>query len=178
MLDAAEELSAEDPEFASRYRSNYGYETIKWSQIVKDRHSLVLRTFPVSALSSSPSAKFAQLTELLNSGAITIEQFKRLYGMPDLEAENDVDLADQEIIDKNLDYMVTTGKYLAPEGTDSLALIVNRGAKFYNMLRRYEVPEDRKLLIMQYIDDAQKMLAESAAPAPPSGAPPQMNGAV
>lgn len=178
MASAASDLAEKHPEFSARHRSTYGYEQIKWKDVLGDLKSLVLRVFPVSSLSQEPSAKFAQLEQLLNAGAITVEQFKRLYGLPDLTAETDIDCADYEVIDKNLDWMVTKGKYISPEPFDNLELIKVRGGKFYNMLRRYDVPEDRMELVRQYIADAQNMLqaakdqaAADAAmnPAPPVG---------
>jgi hypothetical protein len=169
--------------YKARYRGKLGVEEIDWADLkdlVSDRESFVLKVFPVSQLSKQPAARFAQLTELLNSGAITPEQFKRLFDLPDLEAESMLDTADTDIIDRNLDLMVTKGKYIAPDSFDNLELLVQRTGKFINLCRQHEVPEDRIKLLHDHIEDAKTLMDEAkakaaaaaAAAAPPPGMPP------
>ncbi len=168
------------------FRGKMGLEEIDWKDlmdIVKDRESFVLKVFPVSQLSKQPAARFAQLTELLNSQAISVEQFKRLFELPDLEAENMLDTADTDVIDRNMDLMVTTGRYISPDSFDNLNLIIERAGKFINVCRQQEVPEARIKLLHDYIEDAKGLIeqaeaaaaAEAAANAPPPGmGPPGM----
>lgn len=173
--------------YKSRYRGKRGIESIDWKDVLMDKEDFVLRVFPVSDLAKQPSARFAQLTELLNAQAITVEQFKRLFGLPDLEAENDIDTADTDIIDQNMDIMVTTGRYLSPEGFDALDLYLLRAGKFYNVCRTQEVPENRLQLLRDLMEDikglqdeakkkatADAMAAATAAmqQQPPMGGPP------
>jgi hypothetical protein len=162
--------------YKARYHGKKGLEPIDWADVLMDRKDFVLKVFPISQLSKQPAAKFAQLTELLNAGAITVEQFKRLYELPDLEAENELDSADTDIIDRNMDIMVTTGRYLSPEPFDNLDLIIQRAGKFYNVCRAQDVPDDRLQLLRDLVEDA-KSLKEQAAPppAPPGAMPPPMD---
>ncbi len=160
------------------YRGKQGLEHIDWKDfldLIKDKDSFVLKVFPVSQLSKQPAAKFAQLTELLNAGAITVEQFKRLFELPDLEAENQLDTADTDVIDRAMDIMVTTGRYLSPEPFDNLDLIIQRAGKFYNLCRQQEVPENRLQLLRDYMEDAKTLKtppAPEAMPGAPAGMPP------
>lgn len=166
--------------YKARYRGKKGIEEIDWKEVLMDRKDFVLKVFPVSALSKQPSARFAQLAELLNMQAITVEQFKRLYDLPDLEAENELDSSDTDVIDRAMDIMVTTGRYLSPEPFDNLDLIIQRAGKFYNVCRQHEVPEDRLQLLRDYMTDAKNLKqqaidaekAKAAAAAPPPGAGP------
>ena len=175
--------------YKARYRGKYGVEEIDWKELldlIKDRESFVLKVFPVSQLSKQPAARFAQLTELLNAGAITVEQFKRLFDLPDLEAENQLDTADTDIIDRNLDLMVTKGKYIAPDSFDNLELLVQRTGKFINVCRQHDVPEARIKLLHDHIEDAKTLMEEAKAkaamdaqaaappPMPPPAGPPGM----
>ena len=164
-----------------KHRGKYGTEPLQWKDVLpKDLSELVLRVFPVSQLSKQPSALFAQLTELLNAQAITVEQFKRLFDLPDLEAENQLDTADTDILDRNMDLMITTGRYLSPEPFDDLELLIKRAGKMINLCRTQEVPDARMKLLRDYIEDAkglQKQIADeeaakAAAAAPPPGAMP------
>ncbi len=147
----------------ARYRGKGGFEKVRWADVLpKHPDDLILTVFPVSQLSKQPSARFAQLQELLNAGAITIEQFKRLYEMPDLEAENQLDTADTDIIDRNMDIMITTGRYLSPEPFDDLNLLISRAGKMINLCRTQDVPDARIKLLRDYIEDAKGLQEQMA----------------
>lgn len=169
--------------YKARYHGKKGIEIVDWKDVLMDREDFVLKVFPISSLSKQPSALFAQLDQLMDRGAINVEQFKRLFGLPDLESENEIDTADTDIIDRNMDIMVTTGRYLAPEPFDNLAMIVERAGKFYNLCRQQEVPENRLKLLRDLIEDTKglqdeakrKAMADAAAAAPqPMAGPPGM----
>lgn len=176
IIYAAKRICDRGVKYKARYRGKKGIEKIDWKDVLMDKEEFVLKVFPVSQLSKQPAAKFAQLTELLNAGAITVEQFKRLYELPDLEAENELDSSDTDIIDRNMDIMVTTGRYISPEPFDNLDLIVQRAGKFYNVCRQQEVPESRLKLLRDLIEDAVGLKAQAAnsngAAAPPGAGPP------
>ena len=185
ILEEAQALLKLGIKVESRYREKGSFQRVDWSEIVdvlEDKKAYVVKVLPVGALDKTPAAKFAQLDNWLERQIVTVDQYKRMADLPDLEAENDVDTADVNIIDKNLDYMVTTGKYLAPQPFDNLGLIVSRGGKYYNAMRVAEVPDAQLELIRRYIIDA-KALAEPPPPDPqeplpmaPPGAPPPMGG--
>jgi hypothetical protein len=184
VIETARKIAENDNGYSVRYRGKRGFEKLTWKKVLVDREDLILKVFPVSQLSKQPSARFAQLTELLNAQAITVEQFKRLYELPDIEAENELDTADTDIIDRNLDIMVTTGRYMSPEpwdvGPERFQTLIGRAGKFYNLCRQHEVPEDRLRLISDYIVDAkslkEQMDAEEAAKAAASAPPPPPPG--
>ena len=163
VVHTAKRIADRNGDYKVRYRGKRAVEQIAWKDVLADKEDFVLKVFPVSMLSKQPSAKFAQLQEMLNAGAITVEQFKRLYELPDLEAENELDTADTDIIDRNLDIIVTTGRYLSPEPFDNLQLIIERAGKFYNLCRQYDVPDDRLTLVSNFIIDAKALLDQQAA---------------
>lgn len=171
VLDAIEDLVEANPKLAARYVSPGGYQQVPWKQICEMRETLAIRVEPVNATSISAAAKADELFQRLNAQLITPEQFKAQDTMVDLRAEDDVDLADRDIIDKTLAHMVRTGEYISPEPFDNLALIVNRGGKFYNMLRRHNAKDSDLALVRQYILDAQDLLSPPQAPPDGSGAP-------
>lgn len=133
--------------------------------------------FPVSQLAKTPSAKFAQLMELLNAGALTVEQFKRLYEMPDLESENEIDTADTDAIDDALDRMVFANEYTEPDGFLNLTLAKERSRKFYNLCRKYHVPDDRLQSVRDWSEAVQALIDEAAAAEAAKAPPPPMPGA-
>lgn len=166
VFEEARAMVEDDPTYSVRYKGERrALEKIQWKKALIDREEFDLDIVAVNALSKSAAAKFAQLTEMLKAGAIQVEQFRRLFGLPDLEAENEVDLADVEIIDKVMDQIVIEGKALQPEPFDYVALIVQRGRKFYNLCRKKEVPEERLALLRSYLMRAKELEDEQAAKA-------------
>jgi hypothetical protein len=184
-------LTANDNNYLVRYRSKKGIKKIFVRDVLMDKEDCVIKVFPVSGLMKSPSGKFKQVSEMFSTGAIDKEQFKRLLGIPDLESENEIDLADIEVIDAMLDAMIMTGEYISPEGFDSLQLALTRTGKFYNLLRKNNilskaelgdgyVPEDRMQLIRDFMDDTEARIEElqakdaaaSMPAAPPMPEPP------
>lgn len=181
IVAAAERISERNPSFKARYRGKRGLESISWKDVLIDREKFVLKVFPVSALSKEPSARFDQLDRMLERGSITVEQFKRLFEIPDLESENELDTADTDVIDRTLDIIVTTGRYLSPEPFDNLELMLQRAGKFYNLCRQQEVPEERLKLIRDLCEDCKSLIdqrnaktAAAATGAPPMAGPPGM----
>ncbi len=176
VLESAAALIKAGYTIKTRYPDKHGYNDLDWKDfvdIVSDKRKYMVRVFPVGMLSQTPSAKFAQVDALLQRQVITVEQFKRLIGLPDFEAESDVDCADYEIIDKNLDTIAAKGERIVVQPFDDFKAIIERGAKFYNYLRRCGCPENRLELVRQYIEDAQHFLQDTAPPpAPPMPAMP------
>lgn len=178
IVDEVRDLVEHNPKYTAKHKGKSGrVELIPWKEILKDKNDFAITVFPVSLLSKSPAAKFAQLNELLAAQAITIQQFKRLFGLPDLEAENALDTADEDLIDSWIDAILLHGKMRSPESFNDLSLVVARCRKAYNLYSQdeYEIPEDRLKLLRQFIANAEAMdasrkeleAARNMPPAPP-----------
>lgn len=170
ILEEARNLLKRGIRVESRVREKGSFSKIDWRDIVdvlEDKKSYVVSLVPVGVLDKTPAAKYALLDSWLERQVITVEQYKRMADMPDLEAETSVDCADYEIIDKNLDYMMRTGKFVAPQPFDNLQLIIQRGGKYYNAMRVQGEPDSRLELVRRYILEADTL----ANPPPPAGDP-------
>ena len=166
VIEEARLLAEENPSYTTRYRAHKSVKKLSWKDVLMDEDNFVLTLPPVSSLSKTPAGKFSQLTEMLAGQVINVEQFRRLYGLPDLEAENEIDTADTDIVDRNLEIIVIEGRYLSPQPFDNLQLALTRAGKFYNMCRVQELPEDRLNLLQNYIVDCKAMLDAANSPTP------------
>lgn len=181
MIFEIKSLVDKNGSYKTRYNNKYVTEDIDWADLVDDLENYTISIFPVSMLAKTPSAKYEQLQEMFNQGLITAEQFRRLYDIPDLEAENNLNMSSEEIILKDLDSMVLDGKQRAPEPFDNAYIAKDLAVKFYNLCRVNSVPEDRLKLLRNYIvyctqridqQEAKQMQMQAQAQ-PPEMMPPQ-----
>jgi hypothetical protein len=158
--DVASSIAEEKGDYAVKLPSRGYFKKLSWKDVALDKDEYVLKT----------SMRFKQLEQLLNSNIITIEQFKRLWDMPDLEAENLLDTSTEEIVDEMLDQIAFKGKMVSPDEFSDFDYCMKRGRQFYNMVAQQEgFPPERLVLIAQFVDEA-KAAKERANP-PPQPAP-------
>lgn len=174
VIEAWKDLLDGDGKYEASSRERDLVKYYKISSLIDGEKDPVISIFPVSELAKTPSAKFEQVTELLKIGAISIDQFRRLYDMPDIDSETELDTADADIIDYTLERILLDDEYSPPEPFDNLQLCISRGRKFLNQCRRREESPEKLALIHQYILDAKTLLEQQQ---PPAEAPP-MTGAV
>jgi len=184
MVETAREIHTDDNEYCVRVSNKADMEVVSWADVDMARDKYVIEVFPISMLSKQPAARFQQLQDMFNAGAITVDQFKRLFEMPDLEAENELDTADVDVIDMNVDYILFKGEPISAEPFDKLQLIIERGGRAYNLARVRGVPESRLELLRRYLQSAHDLMERSkpqdaappAAPQMPPMMPPGMPG--
>lgn len=154
-------------------------EPIHWAEVNLDEDSYIIQCFPISSLSSSASGRIAQLESWRRDGVIDMQTYRRLLNMPDLKGTMDLLNGPGDLIEKILNNMLYgRGDYVAPEGTDDLALFRQVASFRLLQARARGVPRDRLKLVRDFlvqIDDLEEMMAAKKQPPPspgPPGAPP------
>src|SRR5260221_1034991 len=121
---------------------------------------------PINALAFSPAARVDQVTDWLKAGAIDPQRWRKLSGVPDLEADNALEFSDRDIIEKVLNMMVKEQISMTVEPFDNFALILEIGGKFYNMCRVQGVSDERLRFVRDYLVDAKNELDKLKGPPP------------
>lgn len=173
----AEELSTEG-DYEVIASDNHTARPIKWSDVKANRDRFVLKCFSTSGLSKLPGARMAVLEKLLDKGVIDINGFRKAFDSLDLKASYDLDLSLYEVIRETLDRIVEDGEYLSPEPFDDLPLAIKIGRHVYAQIRlAYDVDAETKALVMQFIEEAERLLKKPAGDAQGAGGlPPGPNG--
>ena len=147
-------------------------ELLDFAKVEMDRDLLKLRILPISNLPKTFAGRVKELGELRDRNSITEQTFRRLLQVPDIEAENDLDISDDDIIRKNLTWMVNHGEKLEVLPWDNLDLIVKLGTKFINLYRIREDADDEMVgIIGEYINDAVRLKSGLPGPSPQGPAP-------
>lgn len=170
-------VAEETPRFAVRVMGKGRAETVRWRDVAMDDDEYEIRVMPTSQFARDFAARIDQGEKLLQLGALTVPQFREVLDLPDLQAENDLDLSDLQIIDRNIEAILVRQFPIIAEPFDNLAMILQRGVKAYNLARLNDADPVALELLRRYIQSAQDLQAAAAAPPPPApGAAPGPEG--
>ena len=153
-------------------------ELLSFADVKIDRKRLKLTVMPMNQMPQTFAGKVEQFSKLRESGDIDSKTYLKMLEVPDIGGQSDFLGSSEEIIIKNLHFMVKKGKYLPPLQYDNLELIVSLTTSFINW---YRIREDADLEVVgmlgQYIEDALALQGglgtpDPAAPPPaPAGMP-------
>lgn len=160
-------------------------ESIEFEKVDMEENRYSVDAFPVSSLPSTPAARLQTVKEYYESGLIPDrETALSLLDFPDLEAALSLELAAIEDVKRIIEKLVEDGDYEPPEPYMNLALALRMCQSAYLRARNDGVPEKRRMLLLQFIDEVretQKDLEADGQPAPaaepmaqaaPAGPPP------
>jgi hypothetical protein len=147
-------------------------EQLTFSEVVIDRKRMKLQVQPMAQMPQTFAGKVEHFGKLLEQKVITPKQYGRMLEVPDMGGATDFLGSDEEIILKNLHFMVKKAAYIPPLQYDNLDLIVPLTTAFINW---YRIREDADMeivgMLAQYIEDAialKKGLGGPGASAPPA----------
>jgi hypothetical protein len=173
MLYAAElEAEGKDITVTSPGSAKTSVELLKFSDVVIDRKRMKLVVQPMNQMPQTFAGKVEQFSKLRDSGDIDKQTYLKMLEVPDIAGATDFLGSDEEIILKNLHFMVKKGVYIPALQYDNLDLIVPLTTAFINW---YRIREDCDFeivgMLAQYIEDAialKKGLGGPDASAPPA----------
>lgn len=148
-------------------------ETLEFADVRIDRKRMKLIVQPMSQLPQTFAGKVEAIARLRNDAKVPLDQKTalRMLQVPDLNSATDLLVSDEEIIQKNLHWMVKNNKYLPPLPFDNLDLIVQMTTRFINNYRlREDASMEKVALLAKYIDDALQL--KGGLGGPDQNAPP------
>jgi hypothetical protein len=165
-------------------------ETLKFSEVKIDLDRLKLRVLPMSQLPTTFAGKVEAIQKLKDlMPGLAPQTIARMTEVPDVNGTTDMLVSDEEIIMKNICWMVKNKKYKPPLPFDNHDLIIQMVTRFINT---YRVRDDADIQVqgalMQYMEEAIEMkrgggddpnappMDPMAAGGMPPGGPPPMPG--
>lgn len=177
-LDYAADLERDgkDLTVVSPGDSKTSVELLKFSDVKVDRKRMKLKVLPTNQMPQTFAGKVEQFQKLYQDKAIDKQTYLRMLEVPDVGGATDFLGSDEEIILKNLHFMVKKGKYIPPLQYDNLDLIVPITTAFINWYRiRDDADMEKVGMLGQYIEDAIGLKAGLGSPDPQ--APPAIDPA-
>jgi len=156
-MDYAADLEEEGKDITviSPGSSKTSVELLKFADVKVDRKRMKLTVMPTNQMPQTFAGKVEQFQKLYQDKAIDKQTYLRMLEVPDVGGATDFLGSDEEIILKNLHFMVKKGKYIPPLQYDNLDLIVPITSAFINWYRiRDDADMEKVGMLGQYIEDA------------------------
>ena len=145
---------------------------LKKADLVADQ--FVVQCFTQSSLPKDPAGRLEKVTEMVQSGMITLQEGRRLLDYPDLEQIEKLANAAEERIFQILDDIIETGKYTPPDPFMDLNLATTLTTQYINLYSSAKLEESKTQKLRDFFTAVQTIKA-AAVPPPMPGAvnPPQ-----
>jgi hypothetical protein len=152
------------------------------------KNPFVIQCFTESALPRTPAGRIQTVTDLMQSGVLSIKEGARLLRFPDLEQNEQLSNASEERIYQQLDSIVEDGKYIEPDTFIDINLATTIVVQYLNLYLAAKLEEDKADMLRLYFKQLQALKTAmtpppmpaptpQAVPAPPPVSPMLPNGA-
>lgn len=179
IIDVAKDIAERDGSYSTVYPNKDGTREVDLPKAAILKDSYVIQCYDESSLPRDPAGRYARLSEMLASGEITLQEFRRLSGFPDLEQSDKLANALEERILKILDDIVEEGKEPVADAflLDPSNLAVTLAVNYINVYSNAKLEEKKMQMIRDFIIQMQNLQQGAMPPPPPEpmGAAPQGN---
>ena len=159
MIDTAGDIAERDGSYTTVYPSKDGTREVELPKKGMLQDTYIIQCFDESSLPRDPAGRKAQLSEMLASGEITLSEFRRLSGLPDLEQADKLANALEERILKILDDIIMNGKKAVtdPFLLDPTDLATTLATQYINLYSQQKLEGRKILLITDFITQIQNL---------------------
>lgn len=170
MIDTAMDIAKRTDEYSTVYPNKNGTKKIDLPKIKMLEDPFIIQCFNMSSLPRDPAGRMAKVTEMIQSGMISIKEGRRLLDYPDLEQVEKLANASEERIYQILDEIVEDGKYTPPDPFMDLILANDTVVQYYNLYSSAKLEEEKCQMLRDFFDQIQDL---KTAAMPPAQAAPQ-----
>lgn len=170
MIDLAKDIAERDGKYSTIYPNKDGTREIDLPQAAILKDSYVIQCYDESSLPRDPAGRYARLSEMLAANEISLQEFRRLSGFPDLEQSDKLANALEERILQILDAIVEKGKsgYVAPDVflLDPSDMATTLCVNYINLYAGAKLEESKMQLLRDWFTQVQAQKQQANPPAP------------
>lgn len=175
-IEVVKDIYAEKETYEVTFPDTQFVETIDWKDVQLEKEQYVLKAYPTSSLSEDVAGRLSEVQELAQAGMISPRSARRLMGMPDLEMNENLSNAAEDLLHKILEQMLDEGKYRAPEPFFDLQLAKQLVNEYYNYADYMNAPDNRLNLLRQFNSQLNDLMGvNQPQPQNPQGGAPLAN---
>lgn len=176
MIDEAKEIAIRDGKYSTIYPNKNGTKEIDLPKAALTDDPFVIQCFTQSSLPKDPAGRLAKVTEMVQSGMITLQEGRRLLDYPDLEQVEKLANAAEERILQILDDIIESGKYTPPDPFMDILLAETLCTQYINLYGAAKLEESKMAKLRDFFNQVQAI--KQAAQPPPQPMPAAMPTAV
>lgn len=176
MTELAKDICERDGKYQTVYPGKDGTKQVDLpaAKLLKD--PFVIQCFNQSSLPRDPAGRMQKVTEMIQSGMVTLKEGRRLLDFPDLQQIEKLANASEERIFQILDAIIEDGKYTSPDPFLDLALATELTTQYINLYSTANLEEEKMDMLRDFFKQIQA-LVQAATPPPMPGGPPQAGAA-
>ena len=176
IIDLAKDIAKPEDEggqgsYSTVYPNKNSTKEIDLPKAAMIQDEFIVQCFTQSSLPKDPAGRLQKVTEMVQSGMITLQEGRRLLDYPDLEQIEKLANAGEERIFQILDEIIETGKYTPPDPFMDLQLATTLTTQYINLYSQAKLEESKAQKLRDFFNQIQTIKQAAMPPAPMPGAP-------
>lgn len=170
-IDVAKDIAERDGKYTTVYPNKNGTREIDLPKVKLLEDTYIIQCFDASSLPRDPAGRLQKVTEMAQSGMITMQEARRLLDYPDLEQVDKLANASEERILQILDDIVESGEYTPPDPFMDLQLAQQLVAQYYNLYVPAKLEESKAEMLRKFSSQLMTIIQSAAPPSPAASMP-------
>lgn len=170
ITDMAKDIAERDGSYQTIYPNKDGTKQIDLPKMSLIKDPFVIQCFNMSSLPKDPAGRMQKITEMVQSGMITIKEGRRLLDYPDLGQIEKLANASEERIFQILDKIVENGTYTPPDPFLDLQLANDLTVQYYNLYTASSLEESKAQMLRDFFSQVQTLKQAAMPQQPPEAA--------
>ncbi len=171
IIELAKEIAEREGKYATVYPNKNGIKEINLKEADLIDDNFVIQCFTQSSLPKDPAGRLAKITEMIQSGMITLQEGRRLLDYPDLEQIEKLANAGEERIFQLLDDIIETSKYTPPDPFMDLDLATQLTVQYINLYSQAKLEESKAQKLRDFFTQIQALKQAANPPMMPPAQP-------
>lgn len=173
VTDKAIDIAKRDGKYQTVFPNKDGTKEIDLPNIKYLQDPFTIQCFSESSLPKDPAGRMQKITEMVQSGMISLKEGRRLLNYPDLGQMEKLANASEERIFQYLDAIVEKGKFNPPDPFMDLTLAEELTVQYYNLYVAAKLEAKKEKQLRTFFTQIQSLKQQAMA----AMAPPPMAGA-
>lgn len=170
-IDLAKDICEREGSYSTVYPNKNGTREVDLPKASLLEDTYVIQCFTQSSLPKDPAGRLAKVTEMIQSGMISIQEGRRLLDYPDIEQMDKLASAGEERIFQILDNIVESGKYEPPDPFIDIQLAETTVVQYINLYGSAKLEESKLNKLRDFYSQIQLIKQAAMPPPQPPGAP-------
>jgi hypothetical protein len=168
IAEKAMEVALEDGKYQTVYPNKDGTQEINLPKMDFLKDPYVIQCFTESSLPKTPAGRIQTITEMIQSGMLSIKEGRHILKTPDLEEEEQLLNAAEERCFKILDEIVHDGKYTPPDPFLDLVEASSITVQYINLYLAAGLEEEKADMLRTFFNQLQTLQQAAMPPVNPS----------